>query len=179
MTKPRGQRNHPHHVIDNVCATCGPVDGGRESRCPNWRRERARARMTPAKRRDAGLRHKYGMTLAQYDALLSRQGGVCAICKEPPTRRGLDVDHDHRCCPGMRSCGRCVRGLLCSPCNRAVGYMRDDPNLLRLAASYVEAEARPRAIGDSALDALLTEMLSRPAGQLPRPSHPSPTEVTR
>lgn len=82
-------------------------------------------------RRDHGLRFKFGITLADYEAMSEAQGGVCAICKKPPQkhRRHLDVDHDHKT-------GR-VRGLLCSPCNRAIGYFRDDPELMRAAAAYL------------------------------------------
>ena len=63
------------------------------------------------------------MTLEQYDALLSAQGGVCAICSRPPTKQFLAVDHDHACCPGSRTCGQCVRGLLCGHCNRQLGWV--------------------------------------------------------
>jgi hypothetical protein len=93
---------------------------------------------TPEARRVAGLLHKYGLTREQYDALLEQQLGLCAICYSPPKGREFDVDHDHRCCPGIRSCGKCIRGLLCSPCNRAVGYFRDDPVLMRRAITYLE-----------------------------------------
>lgn len=34
-------------------------------------------------------------TLADHRRLLADQGGVCALGGKPPTRRGLDVDHDH------------------------------------------------------------------------------------
>lgn len=82
--------------------------------------------------RERALRHKFGITLAEYEALAAAQGGVCAICHSPPQghRRHLDVDHDHTTSE--------VRGLLCSPCNRAIGYLRDDPDLLRAAAAYLE-----------------------------------------
>lgn len=50
----------------------------------------------------------------------------------------LVVDHDHRCCPrGHYSCGKCVRGLLCSQCNAAAGMLRDDPALARSLADYL------------------------------------------
>ena len=37
-----------------------------------------------------------------------------------------------------RSCGKCIRGLLCKSCNHALGYMKDNPDVLRAAADYVE-----------------------------------------
>jgi hypothetical protein len=87
-----------------------------------------------------GALRKFNITRAQYDELLTEQGGTCAICFGQ-SRNGdrLSVDHDHNCCPERgRSCGSCIRGLLCSDCNRAIGMMRDDPERLRKAATYLE-----------------------------------------
>jgi hypothetical protein len=60
---------------------------------------------------------RYGVS---YDDMLTAQDGHCAICPTTPEQNGkaLAVDHDHECCPGRRSCGKCVRGLLCDRCNR-------------------------------------------------------------
>ena len=57
------------------------------------------------------LSSKYKMTLVEFDAMLSAQGGTCALswCDNPAT----DIDHDHNCCPGSFTCGKCVRGILC------------------------------------------------------------------
>lgn len=91
----------------------------------------------------------YSITDEQYAALLSRQGGVCAVCRLPDGfGRSLSVDHDHLCCSGARSCGQCVRGLLCNRCNQAMGRFRDSAERLREAADYVEAWRRqaPRAV---------------------------------
>lgn len=83
-------------------------------------------------------RSRFGITLAEYNALLDKQGGVCAICGgQSLDGSRLAVDHDHRCCPGKRSCGQCVRGLLCGECNRALAKFHDDPAMLRRAADYV------------------------------------------
>jgi Recombination endonuclease VII len=74
----------------------------------------------------------YGLTLDEYEALVDQQGGVCAICEEPPVKgRGkrLVVDHDHRT-------GR-PRGLLCALCNVAIGYLREDPRLFDRAKEYL------------------------------------------
>lgn len=60
----------------------------------------------------------YNRTLEWYEATLKEQEGRCAICER---EAALSVDHDHRCCPGRTSCGDCVRGLLCTICNRDLG----------------------------------------------------------
>lgn len=82
--------------------------------------------------------HLYGISLAQYDALLLKQSGGCAICGEQcSSGRRLAVDHDHACCPGMKTCGKCVRGLLCGQCNQGIGKLRDSPRLLVNAIAYL------------------------------------------
>jgi hypothetical protein len=100
---------------------------------------------TPEKKRAAHLKRLYGITVADYDALVVAQNGVCAICRQQPNtvRRpkgygrgggdmvGLVVDHDH-------TTGK-VRGLLCINCNRALGYVHDDVALLDATASYLRA----------------------------------------
>lgn len=83
------------------------------------------------------LRCFYRLTLEEYERKLVAQSGGCAVCGEPPGARRLAVDHDRRCCPGNRSCGRCVRGLLCLGCNNGTG-LKDDPVLLLARADYVE-----------------------------------------
>jgi hypothetical protein len=50
----------------------------------------------------------------------------------------LAVDHDHACCPGGSSCGKCVRGLLCSTCNSALGLLGEDTGTLHRAAGYLD-----------------------------------------
>lgn len=84
--------------------------------------------------RAAHLRRKYGITLEQYDQLLSQQDGRCAVCTRPAeafTTR-LAVDHNH-------VTGE-IRGLLCTHCNhRLIGRHRDAA-LLRRMADYVERQ---------------------------------------
>jgi hypothetical protein len=84
---------------------------------------------------ELGLKRKFNITLEQYQALGEAQGWVCALCGEPETRvasgkntdgktvQSLSVDHDHSCCSGFRSCGKCIRGLLCTHCNLLVGRL--------------------------------------------------------
>jgi len=92
------------------------------------------------------LKKSYGIGLVEYDELLKKQNGVCAICKHTETSihhiskklKFLAVDHDRKCCPTIDTCGKCIRGLLCTRCNTGIGKMRDDPELLRTAAEYIE-----------------------------------------
>lgn len=75
----------------------------------------------------------YGISLTEYNKMVSSQSGQCAICKGvfgfDKTTRG-HVDHDH-------VTGK-VRGLLCSNCNHGIGKFKDDPEVIREAARYVE-----------------------------------------
>lgn len=103
-------------------------------------RENAKDR---ARHPDRWIRTHYGLTREQWDALLAAQGGRCAICgRSDPLgiglKNGFHVDHDHACCPGKRSCGDCVRGLLCNHCNPMLGHADDDPAVLRSAADYLD-----------------------------------------
>lgn len=85
-------------------------------------------------RRRSWLKQKYGITPERYDDILSTQGGVCAICKQPPDDpRGyrMHVDHDH-------ATGR-VRGILCGPCNQGIGRLGDSIERLRAAIEYLQA----------------------------------------
>jgi hypothetical protein len=77
------------------------------------------------------LNKLYGLTTEEYDAMLKARDFRCDICGESEQQdRSLAVDHCHRT-------GK-VRGLLCQACNTAIGKLRDDPSLIRRAASYVE-----------------------------------------
>jgi hypothetical protein len=77
--------------------------------------------------RNYHLKHRYGITAAQYDEMLTAQGGLCALCGE---RDAQHVDHDH-----LTSA---VRGLLCSCCNQGLGNFRDSTQFLRTAIGYLE-----------------------------------------
>ncbi len=70
-----------------------------------------------------------------YEKLFEKQGGVCAICKQPETstNRGrvkrLSVDHCHTT--------RKIRGLLCQLCNTGLGSFRDSSEWLVAASEYL------------------------------------------
>lgn len=122
------------HTLANVdmvraradCAQCGPGIPVRV-RIGKHRKDSkikvvCRARIHGRRRQE-----RYGLSIEEYAALGERQGGRCAICEARIDN--LHVDHCH-------STGR-VRGLLCGPCNRGIGMLRDDPAILRRAIDYL------------------------------------------
>lgn len=101
-----------------------------------------RAKQTPEQRekkylqdRKSQLQQKYGISQADYDTLLASQDGKCAICDGTDlSGRRLSVDHDHA--------SGAVRGLLCHPCNVAIGLLKDDVQVLERAIEYLARDTR-------------------------------------
>lgn len=137
-------RNNPRE--QRQCPICGTDITNRRrdtkhcsDKCANEARRRD-GRLKAISRK--ALLTRYGLTQDGYDALLADQGGGCAICgsTEPKTHHGKwHIDHDHGCCPArdQRTCGKCVRGLLCQQCNLGLGHFEDDPAHLEAAIRYL------------------------------------------
>jgi hypothetical protein len=87
------------------------------------------------------LKKIYGIDENQYDLMLEKNNGGCHVCGKTKQENGgknLSIDHDHLCCPGKKSCGSCVRGLLCDNCNRAMGLLKDNPELASNLVVYMK-----------------------------------------
>ena len=136
---------HNKHGLQSKCKAC-QASYQREHREESNERTRRWAKNNPEKRKEAQrkydranpdkamakhLRRKFGITLDEYNRLLEKQGGVCAICGASPQNRNLSVDHDH-------ATGK-VRGLLCVNCNSAMGQAGDDPARLQKMIEYLLA----------------------------------------
>jgi hypothetical protein len=112
------------------------------------RRRKAWRRLNRAKiqaQQRAQLLRKYGLNSEDYEQLLARQEGRCAICLTRPqllkgrhgvVRRRLCIDHDHET-------GR-VRGALCPRCNLVIGCVMDQVSVLLAAIAYLEHVERPQ-----------------------------------
>lgn len=136
---------------EKPCAKCGvtqPVEDfcfkqgrskkkRRDSTCRKCRAAATRewnARYSKTKLLNGNLVSAYGITLAEYNAMLESQKGLCAICNQPPEGTNqrnwrLSVDHCH-------ACGD-VRMLLCSKCNNGLGCFKDSPEFLAKAIEYL------------------------------------------
>lgn len=80
---------------------------------------------------------RFSITQERYDQMLEDQDNRCAICQRTETSKAWSIDHDHACCPEQSSCGECVRGLLCSNCNSAIGLFGDNIASLQSAIAYL------------------------------------------
>jgi hypothetical protein len=86
----------------------------------------------PTAVRAMNLRSHFGISLEKYEALLSAQNGVCAICGSLDTSgKPLAVDRVHGSNPTI------IRGLLCQQCNTAIGSLRDSPSNCAAAEAYI------------------------------------------
>src|SRR5271157_3265272 len=85
----------------------------------------------------ANRKRLYGLTQEKFDAMLEKQNHQCLICGKSLLSR-LVVDHDHACCAGEITCGKCVRGILCNACNRLLGMAHDSIEVLNNAIQYLK-----------------------------------------
>lgn len=84
-------------------------------------------RQSKENQRKTRLVRVYGITEEDYANLLDEQNGSCAICKNSSSR--LVIDHDHES-------GK-VRALLCDTCNRGIGLLKDNFEVVQKAADYL------------------------------------------
>ena len=116
---------------------------GYHGKCKSCYVKRQQENYDPIKKRDENLKRVYGIGIEEYNTLLEKQNNRCAICEstDPKGRKsgrggGVDVfyvDHDHKT-------GN-VRGLLCNICNRTMGYVGENSNVLEEMIKYLQKHA--------------------------------------
>ena len=108
---------------------------GYKSRCIDCIRKSKVLTKTRYYMRKYDLKKSYNITVEQYDEMLLKQNSCCAICKRHKSevtvkrKNHLCVDHDH-------NTGK-IRGLLCDKCNRGIGLLCDNVDILRNAIEYL------------------------------------------
>lgn len=128
----------PHSTNQAFCSSICRQRWHRENHPERGRGYSAKWRAEHPDRARVSTLQRYGLDLEQFAALLASQGDGCAICgRVDPGGANWHVDHDHACCPPRRSCGECVRGILCGPCNRGLGCFGDSAPRLAAAAGYL------------------------------------------
>lgn len=104
--------------------------------CVKESKARRREAMGPAawaeQLKNTRLKHTYGISLTDYKQMLIDQGRTCKICGSSNaggSHNIFHVDHSH-------TTGK-VRGLLCTSCNSAIGFLKDSPEILEKAINYL------------------------------------------
>ena len=146
---PRGVRNG---VVRWTCKRGSSESSARSRRKPGYtRKSRATGRppgrplLSTRERRDAfsaktfvtwQVLQVHRIEADTYEELFDAQNGCCQICSRAFSSDMKPVlDHDHSCCNGRRSCGNCIRGLLCSWCNNRVGAIENLTSSLLMDAA--------------------------------------------
>lgn len=94
-----------------------------KARCTKWQRSKGRVDYMKLYH----IKRAYGLSFEEYDAMVERQNGACAICHEKP--KSFHTDHCH-------DTGR-VRGLLCAKCNLGISHFDGKPDWLAGALKYL------------------------------------------
>ena len=155
-----GRGRHPGHTPEGISAIKDKARARREAKYPPdgpWPCLRCReikpvsdfpseTRTSHVCRSCARLHRvekMYGLPAEKYLELLKTQNHQCAICFQGETWEQfgkivpLSVDHDHSCCPGKKSCGNCVRGLLCASCNHGLGKFESRGVSMQAISDYL------------------------------------------
>lgn len=153
---------------NNGCKVCNHAGSQRRYRCDKLKakavsrayvlanKEHVIARQSEWQRnnfdkcKNARIKHKYGISLEEYNQRLVEQDNRCTICGTPfePIKAAKPViDHDHKCCSGFRSCGKCVRGIICSGCNIGLGGFKDNPQAMLKAMEYLKESTEQFTLG--------------------------------
>ena len=124
-THARPERIAGKRYVNSYCRTC------------------VKAKESPSVVRDRRLRQRYGISSDQFNSMLIEQGGCAACGRAESNGKYWHVDHDHSCCPtDAKSCGKCVRGILCHGCNTALGNVGDSETTLIALIEYLRKGAR-------------------------------------
>jgi Mor family transcriptional regulator len=117
----------PLPEVRPMCHICGVKPAVLNSHKTAYSRPCWNCRTTSEQKRNHQYRKAYGITLEQRTAMLEKQGGLCIICGELPA---TDTDHCHA--TGV------VRGIVCHPCNMAIGAVRERPEIALKLSEFLK-----------------------------------------
>ena len=102
---------------------------------------RAKGKVWQAAHKDEARLRRYGLSQVALEAMIEKQGGVCAICKKPGwIGKGPHVDHDH--------VTKKIRGILCFTCNTALGLFGDSIKIARAMVDYLDPDRKIKKEGE-------------------------------
>jgi hypothetical protein len=94
-----------------------------------------------ALKRASKYRSRFNLSIDEVERIFATARYACEACGTRKDELALGIrlvlDHDHSCCPTEFTCGKCIRGVLCTSCNMALGAVRDDPDRLTAIVDYM------------------------------------------
>lgn len=148
-------KKNSHNGLNTYCKDCSKLRSRKHyqlnrdryiSKASDWQKQNVGAYRKINKK--AQLKHLYGLSVDDVEGILIDQDWKCAACGSE-FMSIPHIDHDHSCCPGRVSCGKCIRGILCGSCNRALGLVRDSVPILFCLIAYLrnweECRAKSRS----------------------------------
>ena len=146
------RKRRPTPITNISCVECGieflhSGKGTKPKYCMDCRAKysqvyeksrRIRGPVNSEDRQNIRLKHRYGISKDTFIRMLGEQNRKCMVClEEPADGKVLYVDHDHSCCPGEKSCGKCLRGVICQRCNSTLGQVMDSQVILKSMVAYL------------------------------------------
>jgi hypothetical protein len=126
------------HFAKGMCRTCYKATAGKKRY--DDRKKEMGIKKWREYRREMSLRRKYHLPWNKYKEKLKKQNYRCICGQILNIDNGKikipHIDHNHKCCSGDFSCGKCIRGILCFRCNVVLGFLEHEPHLL---PKYLEA----------------------------------------
>lgn len=144
--------NQPASSSKGLCHNCRKRKGlppkkrrdGKCSKCKNNLDQNARCSICRKKEQKRGhLKRKYNIDLETWELILFKQNNLCKICGLNSKR--FVVDHDHSCCNKEKTCGKCIRGIICENCNRAIGLVKESSQTLINMINYLQEYKRQKS----------------------------------
>jgi recombination endonuclease VII len=121
------------HYGKGLCSACWKKQNPKsQTHSKRWReayKEKFGMAAYSAYIRARNLWNNYRLSPESFQIKWEDQSGLCP-CGRSFAEWKPQIDHNHGCCPGVKSCGKCVRGLLCYRCNTVLGLLEEDPRLL-------------------------------------------------
>lgn len=109
--------------------------------------------------RNRNIKYRWNITLSDQKNIRQIQDNKCAICHTDFIYSSAVIDHDHSCCPGAKSCGKCIRGMLCVSCNTGLGMFKDNISALLSAARYLQKNGIEYSLEDIELSIYEEELV--------------------
>lgn len=130
----KGHLKSEYTTDKGKCGECAKLAGTK------WRASH------PVERLAIARKHMYKITDEAYKRMLFEQNHKCLVCSVVFDSDGKKtvpcIDHDHACCPGNKSCGKCIRGVICYGCNVMLGFAKDNPETLLSGAKYLKEKTQ-------------------------------------